>query len=50
LTDRAAAVLEGVAGGTLKLAMEGSWPLERAGDAHRALESRQTSGKLLLVP
>lgn len=50
LTDRAAAVLEGVAGGTLKLAIEGNWPLARAADAHRALESRQTSGKLLLVP
>jgi NADPH:quinone reductase len=26
------------------------YPLERAADAHRALEGRETSGKLLLVP
>jgi NADPH2:quinone reductase len=28
----------------------GEFPLEKAGDAHRALAGRQTTGKLLLIP
>lgn len=50
LLARAASVLGWVAEGTLKLRIGGRWPLARAGDAHRALESRSTSGKLLLTP
>jgi NADPH2:quinone reductase len=50
LLGRARDVLGAVARGELKLRIQGTFPLERAGDAHRALESRQTSGKLLLVP
>jgi NADPH2:quinone reductase len=30
--------------------IHGTYPLQRAGDAHRDLASRATTGKLLLVP
>ena len=50
LLDRAGAVLGGIVRGELTVRVHATYPLERAGDAHRALESRQTSGKLLLVP
>jgi NADPH:quinone reductase len=50
LMQRASDVLGGIAGGTLRLSIGGSWPLEEASAAHAALESRETSGKLLLVP
>jgi NADPH:quinone reductase len=50
LMQRASDVLGGIAAGTLKLAIEGSWPLAEASAAHAALESRETSGKLLLIP
>jgi len=36
--------------GRLKVAQGGRYPLERAGEAHRLLESRRTSGKVVLVP
>ena len=35
---------------TLVLHIDREWPLSRAADAHRALESRATAGKLLLRP
>jgi NADPH2:quinone reductase len=43
-------VLGAVAGGTLRLAIGGRFVLADAAHAHRALESRATSGKLLLLP
>jgi NADPH2:quinone reductase len=46
---RAGAVLDAVKRGTLKVRIGGEWPLAEAGDAHRALESRATTGKLLLI-
>ena len=36
--------------GTLAVRIDGEFPLERVADAHRALESRQTAGKVLIVP
>jgi NADPH2:quinone reductase len=47
---RAADVLEAIRAGKLKVHIGGEFPLEKAADAHRALEGRQTTGKLLLVP
>jgi NADPH2:quinone reductase len=39
-----------VAEGKLKLRIERTYPLSSAADAHRDLEGRQTTGKLLLLP
>jgi NADPH2:quinone reductase len=50
LVRRATAVLSLVATGDLRLTIDREYPLSRAADAHRALESRETSGKLLLIP
>jgi NADPH2:quinone reductase len=36
--------------GLLRVTIGGTHPLERAADAHRALEKRRTTGKLVLVP
>jgi NADPH2:quinone reductase len=47
---RAGEVLAAVQGGALRLRIHAALPLDRVADAHRLLESRQTSGKLLLVP
>jgi NADPH:quinone reductase len=50
LLERAGEVLGWVAAGTLKLRTEFEFPLAAAADAHRGLESRKTTGKVLLVP
>jgi len=47
---RANAVLAMVAGRGLAVRIGGRFPLAQAADAHRALESRETTGKLLLIP
>ncbi len=39
-----------IAQGRLKLRIDRELPLREAGEAHRLLESRETKGKLLLVP
>jgi len=49
LLERAGDVLGGIARGELKLRIDRTVPLANAADAHRALESRATSGKVLLV-
>lgn len=46
---RAAGVLAGLKGGWLKLTIDRVLPLEKAVEAHTLLESRATSGKLLLT-
>jgi NADPH:quinone reductase len=50
LESRATDVFAGVANGTLKLRLEHTYPLADAAHAHRDLESRKTTGKLLLIP
>lgn len=49
LSMRAKAVLEGVQKGWLKLRIDEILPLEKAAEAHQKLESRQSSGKILLA-
>ena len=50
LETRAKDVFTAVANGTLKLRSEHIYPLPDAAQAHRDLESRKTTGKLLLIP
>jgi NADPH2:quinone reductase len=47
---RAGNVLNWVAEGTLKLRLEHNYPLAEAAQAHRDLEARKTTGKVLLIP
>jgi NADPH2:quinone reductase len=49
LHSRASAVLGMIAAGKLKLRSEHTYPLKDAAQAHRDLESRKTTGKLLLL-
>jgi NADPH2:quinone reductase len=46
---RANDVLTGLQSGALKLRIDSTYPLARARDAHIALESRRTAGKILLT-
>ena len=50
LLARSGAVFGMIAAGKLKLRMEHTYPLAQAPQAHRDLESRKTTGKLLLIP
>ncbi len=50
LVARATEVLSWIASGKLQLAIDRRLPLAQAAEAHRLLESRTTSGKLLLLP
>jgi NADPH:quinone reductase len=50
LLARAGDVLGWVRDGKLRLRMELEYPLRDAPDAHRALEGRKTTGKVLLIP
>lgn len=50
LLARAGDVLDWVAKGELNLRIEKTFPLSDAAEAHRELESRRTTGKLLLSP
>ena len=50
LQQRAGAVLSMIREGELKLRIEHIYPLARAVQAHRDLEGRKTTGKLLLIP
>jgi len=47
---RAGDVLQWIARGDLKLSIHKTYPLASAADAHRDLEGRKTTGKLLLIP
>lgn len=50
LERRAADVLGWTQGGTLQVHIDSSRPLSEAAQAHRRLEARESSGKLLLLP
>jgi NADPH2:quinone reductase len=50
LETRVEELLRWVQDGTLVLHIDREWPLAQAADAHRALESRTTAGKVLLRP
>jgi NADPH2:quinone reductase len=50
LLQRSGDVLGWIRGGQLKLRIDEVFPLQDAGEAHRRLEGRQSTGKLLLVP
>ena len=47
---RAGDVLQWIASGKLKLAIDRTYPLAQAAQAHRDMESRVTAGKILLIP
>jgi NADPH2:quinone reductase len=50
LQRRAGDVLQWIAEGKLKIRIDRTYPLSEAAQAHRDLEGRKTSGKLLLIP
>lgn len=50
LLRRAGDVLGWIQAGELTLRIEHTFPLARAAEAHRALEGRRTTGKVLLIP
>jgi NADPH2:quinone reductase len=50
LMERAGDVLGWIRDGKLKLRLEHEYPLAEAAEAHRALEGRRTTGKILLIP
>ena len=50
LLERAGDVLGWVADGSLAVRIGHEFPLAQAADAHRELEGRRTTGKVLLIP
>ena len=50
LQQRAAQVLNMISNGTVKLRISHIYPLRDAQQAHRDLEARKTTGKLLIIP
>jgi len=50
LEERAGAVFAAIGQQRLKIHIGARFPLAQAGEAHQALESRRTSGKILLIP
>ena len=50
LERRAGDVLGWIASGKLKLRIEFTFPLANVAEAHRSLEGRKTTGKVLLIP
>jgi len=50
LLGRARDVFEWIGSGALKLRIDRKVPLRDAAEAHRALEARETTGKVLLIP
>ena len=50
LVHRSTELFDWVRAGKLKLRIGAEYPLTQAAEAHRALESRKTTGKVLLIP
>jgi len=50
LVARSSAVFSMISAGKLKLRIEHKYPLAEVQQAHRDLEARKTTGKLLLIP
>ena len=50
LLERAGAVLEWIASGELELRISEQFALSDAAEAHRALQGRKTTGKVVLIP
>lgn len=50
LVARASTLFDAIRAGQLSVRIHDALPLERAADAHRALEGRTTTGKLVLLP
>jgi NADPH2:quinone reductase len=50
LLAAAAALFEAVKSGAIKVEIGATYPLEQAAEAHRALEARETSGSVVLIP
>ncbi len=50
LEQRAAAVFEAISDDALEIRIGARYPLDQAAEAHRALEGRATTGKLILDP
>ena len=50
LLASAAALFEVVRAGAVRIEVRQTWPLAEAAEAHRALESRQTTGSSILIP
>ena len=50
LRTHSAQLFDWIAGGALKVRIGGTYPLTEATRAHADLESRTTTGKLLLIP
>jgi NADPH:quinone reductase len=50
LLASAAALFEVVRSGAVRIEVRQTWPLEKAAEAHRALESRRTTGSTILIP
>lgn len=48
--DSARALFDVVQRGAVEVEVQHTWPLEEAGEAHRALEARQTTGSIVLLP
>ena len=50
LLQRAGEVFGAVGAGRLKVRIGREFPLSQAAEAHRELEARRTTGKILLIP
>jgi len=48
--QRSGEVLGWIKEGKVKLRIEHQFPLAQAAEAHKALEGRKTTGKILLIP